>query len=119
MAKSILFQWLLSFLYPVIFKKIQSDVNSVLETTLENGKLVLNAANANYSYGSLYRVFIKALLRFNINIKNKKNFSSWYGWSVKKKFCQNNSQAQLDAVEIDLKIINIAKEMFWSHPQID
>ncbi|MCW5918493.1 MAG: hypothetical protein KIS71_01805, partial [Bacteroidetes bacterium] len=34
------------------------------------------------------------------------------GGSVVKFLIKNNSQAQLDAVEIDLKIINIAKEMF-------
>ncbi|HRB54468.1 MAG TPA: spermidine synthase, partial [Bacteroidia bacterium] len=66
------FQWLFSFITPVIIHKDQSEVNSILETTLENGKLVLNSAHANYSYGSLFRVFIKALLRFNIDIKNKK-----------------------------------------------
>lgn len=108
------FQWLFSFLYPVIIQKDQSDVNSVLETTLENGKLVLNAANANYSYGSLYRVFIKALLSFNINIKNKKKILvlGMGGGSVVKFLFKNKSQAQLDAVEIDRKIISIAKEMF-------
>ncbi|HNB13520.1 MAG TPA: hypothetical protein PKY09_11485, partial [Bacteroidia bacterium] len=92
------FQWLLSFLYPVIIQKDQSDVNSVLETTLENGKLVLNTAHANYSYGSLYRVFIKALLRFNLDIKNKKKVLvlGMGGGSVVKFLLENNTLAQLD-----------------------
>lgn len=112
------FQWLFSFITPVIIHKDQSEVNSILETTLENGKLVLNSAHANYSYGSLFRVFIKALLRFNIDIKNKKKILvlGMGGGSVVKFLLENNTQAQLDTVEIDRKIISIAKEMFDLSP---
>jgi len=112
------FQWLLSFITPVIIHKDQSEVNSVLETTLENGKLVLNTAHANYSYGSLYRVFIKALLRFNLDIKNKKKVLvlGMGGGSVVKFLLENNTLAQLDTVEIDRKVISIAKEMFGLSP---
>ena len=60
------FQKLFSYILPVSILKTKSEFNSSLEVTVENGKLVLNSANANYSYGSLFKIFKKAFVEFNV-----------------------------------------------------
>ena len=52
---------LLSYLVPIPFKRITSTVNSQLEVTWNNGKLVLDTPNTNYSYGNLEKILKKGL----------------------------------------------------------
>lgn len=47
----------LSYFYLVTIKKLQSDFNPGLCIQMEAGRLLLNTANANYSYGNLHKVF--------------------------------------------------------------
>lgn len=49
----------LSYVYPVIVHRESSDHGYQLEVTWENGRLVLNTDKANYSFGSLHKVFRK------------------------------------------------------------
>mgnify|MGYP001039951829 CR=1 FL=1 len=64
---------LLSYLYPIKEKTIPSSLNGVFEVTWENGKKVLNTKNANYSYGSLHKVFQKALKEIDLSTLPIKN----------------------------------------------
>ena len=52
---------LLSFIYPVRIYQGESAISKSLELTWVNGKLLLDSANANYSYGSLERVLRQGL----------------------------------------------------------
>lgn len=52
---------LLSYLIPVPYKRITSEINSQLEVTWNNGKLVLDTPNTNYSYGNLEKILKKGL----------------------------------------------------------
>ncbi|MGB0973370.1 MAG: spermidine synthase [Flavobacteriaceae bacterium] len=56
-----LLKQLISYIYPINVKTITSERSGTLEVTLVNGKLVMDSANANYSYGSLQKVLKKGL----------------------------------------------------------
>ncbi len=51
----------LSFFIPVTIKKIPSKINSTLEVTWNNGKLVLDTPHTNYSYGNLQKILRRGL----------------------------------------------------------
>lgn len=53
-------KWL-SYLTPIPLKKITSKINHKLEITWQNGQLVLDTENTNYSYGQLEQVFKRGL----------------------------------------------------------
>jgi spermidine synthase len=52
---------LLSFFVPINIYKKNSAINNKLEVTYNNGQLVLDSKNTNYSYGSLQRILRKGL----------------------------------------------------------
>ncbi len=108
------FQKLLSYLVPVTVLKTKSTYNPVLEVAVENGVLVLNSANANYSYGSLFRVFKKAFDVFKIDVTVHQNILllGMGAGSVAKYIAQKNPDAKIDAVEIDESVIAIAEQVF-------
>ena len=58
---------LLSYFIPVNVHKSRSPVSRQLEVTWNNGKLVLDSRNTNYSYGSLQRVLRKGLLKIGFD----------------------------------------------------
>jgi len=61
---------LLSFLFPITIFKKNSLVSSSIEITWNNGELVIDSKNTNYSYGSLQRILRKGLLSIGfMNIK--------------------------------------------------
>ena len=55
------FKRLLSYLIPIKIDEIKSDINKNLEITWNNGHLVLDSENTNFSYGNLQKV-----LRFGL-----------------------------------------------------
>ena len=103
-----------SYFFPVVVYRSKSDVNPVLEVTLENGNPVLNTAHANYSYGSLYRVYVKALERFDISFSEKKKILmlGMGAGSVITYLMQKNKNALTEAVEWDEEVIHIAATYF-------
>lgn len=106
-------QKLNSFILPVKILKTSSSFNPVLEITLENGRLVLNAAHANYSYGSLLDVFLQAFEHFRISFARKKILMLGMGaGSVAKHIAMKNSTVQIDAVEIDKVVIDLSINYF-------
>jgi spermidine synthase len=56
-----------------VVEKKSSKFNQQLIVAIQNGKYVLNTPNANYSFGSLHRVFQKA---FHLIKIKERNFSS-------------------------------------------
>lgn len=55
-ARPFLFRWI-SFLYPIRIAATSSSHNPTLEVVWYNGVQMLNAGNANYSYGNLLKAF--------------------------------------------------------------
>jgi spermidine synthase len=111
----IIIKKLLSYFYPVTVSKIKSDHTPGLETRLENGKLVLNAAHANYSYGALHRVMLQSLLKVNITADKNCLLLGMGGGSAIKIIQSLSNQTKIDAVEIDNAIISVAEKEFNVH----
>jgi len=110
-----LFKFIFSFLYPVTVEEISGKYNPVLEVRIENGKYVLNAALANYSFGKLHQIFLNAFKQIKIGEKEIKNvlLLGFGGGSVPvllfEKFKMN---CKITAVEIDQKVIDLGKKYF-------
>ena len=56
-----MFKKILSFFIPINIYKKNSAISNKLEVTYNNGQLVLDSKNTNYSYGSLQRILRKGL----------------------------------------------------------
>jgi spermidine synthase len=107
---------LASFIYPIKYKTLQSDYSGVVELTYYNGKLVLDTANTNYSYGNLQRILDRS-----INKIYDKNFTKIEnililgvaGGSVIQTLCRKYKYTNtIDAVDIDPVILTIANDFF-------
>ena len=106
------FKKFLSYFIPFT-TKYKSDVNGTLEVTLYNGKKVLDTANANFSYGSVHRVFKTSFSK--VDLKNTKNvLLLGLGAGSVIDLLRNDFQykEKISAIELDQKVIEIAKSEF-------
>ena len=107
---------ILSFLFPVTIFKQNSTVSSSIEITWNNGQLVVDSKNTNYSYGSLQRILRRGLL--SIGFSNIKTFDSILvlgvaGGSVIKTLVNEiDFKGEITGVEIDPEIISLANKYF-------
>lgn len=106
----------LSYFVPVNIVKKQSDISHNLEITYNNGQLVLDSKNTNYSYGSLQRILRKGLKYIGFErIKGFKNILilGVAGGSVIKTIVDEiGYNGAITGVEIDPKVIDIANTYF-------
>lgn len=103
---------LLSYIWPQTIK-IDSDYNGVLELTLYKGKKVLDSKNANYSYGALQEILEIGISKIDLNkVEDLLLLGLGGGSAVRSLREKFNYQKEIIAVELDAKIINIAKEEF-------
>lgn len=103
---------ILSYLWPST-QRFSSEINGTLEVTYINGKKVLDAENANYSYGLLQKILEFGLDK--VDLKSVKNLLllGMGGGSIIKSLRENYRYTKnIVAVEIDPKVIEIAKEEF-------
>ncbi len=107
---------LLSFFIPIKIFQEKSEINKNLEVTWNNGKLVLDSKNTNYSYGSLQKVLRKGLESIGFEfIKNSKHILvlGVAGGSVIKTLVDEiKYEGKITGVEIDCQIIIIANKYF-------
>ena len=107
---------ILSFLFPVTIYKQNSTVSNSIEITWNNGQLVMDSKNTNYSYGSLQRILRRGLQ--SIGFKNIKNSYSILvlgiaGGSVIKTLVNElDFKGEITGVEIDPEIISLANKYF-------
>ena len=107
---------LLSFLLPVKIHQKKSVYSKNLEVTWNNGYLVLDSENTNYSYGSLQRVLKKGLKY--IGYDRIRNFQSILvlgvaGGSVIETLKKEiKFEGQITGVEIDLVVVELATKYF-------
>lgn len=107
---------LLSFLYPITIHSKKSIYSKNLEVTWNNGQLVLDSKNTNYSYGSLQRILKKGLKY--IGYQRIRNFESILllgvaGGSVIKTLVEEvKFTGKIVGIEIDEPAIQIAKQYF-------
>lgn len=107
---------LLSYLVPIPFKRITSNVNSQLEVTWNNGKLVLDTPNTNYSYGNLEKILKKGLQY--IGFKKIKNMESVLILGLGAGSVLHTLRNEIDyqnpitSVELDPAVLYTAKKYF-------
>ncbi|MGJ8591274.1 MAG: fused MFS/spermidine synthase [Aquaticitalea sp.] len=102
----------LNYLYPAT-KTIPSDHSGLLEITWNKGKKHLNTKNANYSYGSLQRILKFGLEKINLDKVNSILLLGLGGGSVIETLRKDfKYKHQITAVDIDPKIIEIARDEF-------
>ena len=111
-----MFQKLLSYLIPINVLKQESIVNKSLEVTWNNGELVLDTLNTNYSYGSLQRILRIGLLKIGFDKIKKYNkiliLGVAAGSVIKTLVNEIGFRNEITAVEIDPKTIEIANKYF-------
>jgi spermidine synthase len=107
---------LLSYFVPVPVYKRNSSLSKTLEVNWNNGQLVLDSKNTNYSYGSLQRILRKGLK--HIGFDRIKNFESVLilgvagGSVIKTLIDEVKFNGKITGVEIDENIIEIANNYF-------
>ena len=103
---------ILSYLWPQT-TKVASDYNGELEVTLYNGRKMLDSKNANYSFGSLQLILETGLSQVNFQNVNSVLLLGLGGGSVITSLRNKFNYSQLiHAVELDAKVIEIAKKEF-------
>jgi len=111
-----MFKKILSFFVPVNLVRKDSHISQKLEVTLNNGKLVLDSKNTNYSYGSLQRILRKGLNY--IGFERIRKFEHVLvlgvaGGSVIKTLSEDiKYKGKITGVEIDPKVIELANNYF-------
>lgn len=107
---------LFSYLIPVNVFKQKSSISKSIEISWNNGELVLDSENTNYSYGSLQRILRKGL-KF-IGYQKIKPMSQILvlgvagGSVIKTLVTEIGCNGKITGVEIDSKIIEIANQYF-------
>lgn len=111
-----MFQRILSFLLPVNIYKRKSAVSKRLEVTWNNGQLVLDSENTNYSYGSLQRVLRKGLRTIGfpkVAAMDHILVLGVAGGSVIKTLVEEiGYRGKITGVEIDADVIQMANTYF-------
>lgn len=111
-----MFKKLFSFVLPINIHKQKSAISANIEITWNNGELVLDSKNTNYSYGSLQRILRKGLKSIGFERILKMNHIlvlGVAGGSVIKTISEEvKFKGKITGVEIDPEIIKIANSYF-------
>lgn len=106
----------LSYFLPINIKKEPSAISHTLEISWNNGELVLDSKNTNYSYGSLQRILRKGLKY--IGYERIRKFKTVLvlgvaGGSVIKTLVEEiKFKGKITGVEIDDKVVDLANQYF-------
>ena len=105
-----------SYFIPINVVKKNSAISNTLEVTWNNGELVLDSKNTNYSYGSLQRILRKGLKYIGFDrIRKFENILvlGVAGGSVIKTIVDEiKFKGKITGVEIDKEIVEIANQYF-------
>jgi predicted O-methyltransferase YrrM len=109
-------QKIFSYLIPIkVFKK-KSVRSKTIEVTWNNGELVLDSENTNYSYGSLQRILRYGLRNIGFKTIQKMNHILVLGVAggsvIKTLVDEIEFKGKITGVEIDSDMIQIANEYF-------
>ena len=105
-----------SFFLPINVIKRKSTISNSLEVTWNNGELVLDSKNTNYSYGSLQRILKKGLKY--IGYDRIRKFKSVLvlgvagGSVIKTLIDEVKFKGKITGVELDPEIVEIANTYF-------
>jgi spermidine synthase len=87
----------------------------MLEVAYWRGKIILNARNANYSFGALHKVFVNAFKHVRLNTETMNNaLVLGFGTGSVANIINNdyNFNGQITGVEIDEKVIELGHRYF-------
>jgi len=107
---------LFSYFIPINIYKKKSSISETIEVTWNNGELVIDSKNTNYSYGSLQRILRKGLKY--IGFERIRNFNNILllgvaGGSVIKTLVDEiKFKGNITGVEIDPAMIEVANTYF-------
>jgi spermidine synthase len=101
---------------PLKGKVYKSEINGRLELNWLDGRLLLDSANANYSYGALQRALGEGLLHIGraevANFKNILVLGMGAGSVIETLRKEFRNEGKITAVEIDPVVVDIAKKYF-------
>jgi len=108
-------QYFLSFLFDIKIVDSQSTINPQLKVLLRNGRLILNANRANYSYDGLHKVFQIVFDKIGIKKTNPQSvlilgFGAGSVATILQKELQIN--CSITGVEADEEVIKLSKVHF-------
>jgi spermidine synthase len=105
---------LLSFVYPILIEKIPSEINGDLELSIQNGKLVVDSKQANYSFGSLHDVFRKIINEFKFDPTRKETLVLGFGAGSIATILNQERQLKLkiDGVDLDPVLLELYRNNF-------
>ena len=107
---------LFSYFIPINIYHKNSAVSKTLEVTWNNGELVLDSKNTNYSYGSLQRILRKGLKYIGferiLNFENILVLGVAGGSVIKTLVDEIKFKGKITGVEIDATVIDIANRYF-------
>ncbi|HLA55669.1 MAG TPA: fused MFS/spermidine synthase [Flavobacterium sp.] len=108
-----------SYFIPVNIYRKNSAFSKSLEITWNNGELVLDSQNTNYSYGSLQRILRKGLRSIGFETVAKMKHILVLGVAggsvIKTLVNEINYKGKITGVEIDKEIIRMANTYFKLH----
>ena len=111
-----MFKKLLSYLIPITIFKQNSNLSKSIEVTWNNGEMVLDSENTNYSYGSLQRILRKGLKHIGFSRVKKMQHILVLGVAggsvIKTLVDEIDYKGKITGVEIDAEIIGIANAYF-------
>jgi len=103
----------LSYILRIVVERTKSQYNPQLIVAIQNGKYVLNANYANYSFASLHRVFQQAINKVEINEKTSILLLGCGAGSIPTIIYKElNLNPKIDAIEIDEKVIQLGNKYF-------
>ena len=106
---------LISFFTDVTLETAMSEISGKLQVRLVNGRTVLDSRNANYSFGSLHRLFRKVFRIINIASAPPANLlllGLGGGSVVSILRDEYRLEMPITAVDTDPEVIRIAHEQF-------
>jgi spermidine synthase len=114
-----MFKRIFSYFIPVNIYRKKSPISKSLEITWNNGELVLDSQNTNYSYGSLQRILRKGLHSIGFETVLKMEHILVLGVAggsvIKTLASEVNYKGKITGVEIDKEIIRMANNYFKLH----
>lgn len=109
------FKQFLSYFYPINEFQTASTLNKNIEVTWDNGQLVLDSKNTNFSFGSLQRVMeigIQNIGSEKISTYHNSLLLGVAGGCVIKILKKYNFKGKITGIELDPEIITVAKNYF-------
>ena len=106
----------LSYVYPIVEKKTRGEHHSLLEVSWANGVLTLNTQNANYSFGSLHKIFVEAFKYFKFQPQpNDSMLILGFGAGSVFQILRKNYKfkGKITGIEFDQKVIDLGREYFY------